>query len=76
MSHLSDLIEELCPEGVKNFEKIGDFLEYEQPAKYIVKDTNYLDEYEIPVLIVGQTFILGYTNETDGYIQRQKITQL
>ncbi len=66
MSHLSELMEEHCPTGVETFEKIGDFLEYEQPTKYLVKDTNYSDEYETPVLTAGQTFILGYTNETEG----------
>ena len=72
MSHLQDLIEELCPEGVETFEKIGDFLEYEQPTSYIVKDTNYSDEYETPVLTAGQTFILGYTDETEGIYPASK----
>ncbi len=72
MSHLSELIEELCPNGVETFEKIGDFLEYEQPTKYLVKDTNYSDEYETPVLTAGQTFILGYTNETEGIYPASK----
>ena len=46
--------------------KIGDILEYEQPAPYIVKNTEYSDNYETPVLTPGKTFILGYTNEKDG----------
>ena len=46
--------------------KLGDLLEYEQPTKYIVKSTDYDDSYSIPVLTAGQSFILGYTNETQG----------
>lgn len=46
--------------------KLGDFLQYEQPTKYIVDDTEYNDNYEIPVLTAGKSFILGYTNETEG----------
>ena len=45
---------------------LGDILEYEQPAKYIVESTEYSDDYSIPVLTPGKTFILGFTNEKDG----------
>ena len=45
---------------------LGTFLEYEQPTKYIVSDTNYKSSYKIPVLTAGKSFILGYTNETDN----------
>ena len=41
-------------------------LEYEQPQKYIVATENYSDEYTTPVLTAGKSFILGYTDETDG----------
>ena len=56
---------EKLPAGwvVTNFET---FLEYEQPTKYIVSDTNYKSSYKIPVLTAGKSFILGYTNETDN----------
>ena len=43
-----------------------DLLDYQQPTKYIVKSTEYNDEYETPVLTAGKSFIKGYTNETDG----------
>ncbi len=43
-----------------------DVFEYIQPSKYIVKNTEYSDDFKIPVLTAGKTFILGYTNETDG----------
>lgn len=65
MSKLHELIQRLCPNGVK-FNKLGDLLDYEQPTKYLVKSTNYNDSYPTPVLTAGQTFILGYTNEKTG----------
>lgn len=46
--------------------KLGDILSYEQPTKYIVKSSDYNDEFKIPVLTAGQSFILGYTNESFG----------
>ena len=46
--------------------RLGDVLEYEQPTKYIVESTNYDDNYITPVLTAGQSFILGYTNETSN----------
>lgn len=48
------------------FIKLGDLLAYEQPTKYLVSNTNYSDDYEVPVLTAGKTFILGYTNEIEG----------
>ena len=41
-------------------------LDYEQPQAYIVNSTDYSDEYETPVLTAGKSFIIGYTNETNG----------
>ena len=38
-------------------------LEYEQPTKYLVQSTDYI-ESGTPVLTAGKTFILGYTAET------------
>ena len=64
MSKIDDMIKKLCPDGVE-FVKLGDCLDYEQPTKYIVKCKDYI-ESGLPVLTAGQTFILGYTNETDG----------
>lgn len=49
--------------------KLGDLLDYEQPTKYLVDDTNYDDSFKIPVLTAGKTFILGYSNETHGIFQ-------
>ncbi|TLE02032.1 restriction endonuclease subunit S [Helicobacter japonicus] len=52
----------------KNWEvkTLGECLTYEQPTKYIVKNTQYSDEYEIPVLTAGKSFLLGYTNDTEN----------
>ena len=46
--------------------KLGDVLDYEQPTKYIVSSDLYDDNFTTPVLTAGKTFILGYTDETDG----------
>ena len=46
--------------------ELGELLEYEQPTKYAVESTKYDDKYSTPVLTAGKSFILGYTNETDG----------
>ena len=43
--------------------------DYEQPTAYLVRSTNYSDQYATPVLTAGKTFILGYTNETTGIYQ-------
>lgn len=45
---------------------LGDVLDYEQPTKYLISSTQYSDSYSTPVLTAGKTFILGYTNETNG----------
>ena len=39
---------------------------YEQPTPYILKSTDYKDSYPTPVLTAGESFIIGYTNETNG----------
>src|SRR5699024_8062516 len=49
--------------------KLGNLLAYEQPTKYLVKQADYDDTFEVPVLTAGKTFILGYTDETDGIYQ-------
>ena len=71
MDKLVDLIEGLCPNGVENIE-IEKIAMYEQPTKYIVNSTDYSDEYNIPVLTAGQTFVLGYTNEDFGIFNASK----
>ena len=71
MSKLNELIEELCPNGVE-YKKLDELLEYEQPTKYIVKSTQYDNNYKTPVLTAGQSFILGYTNEERGIYRSSK----
>lgn len=71
MSRLDELIKIQCPKGVP-YLQISDVTKYEQPSKYIVKSTKYDDVYSTPVLTAGQTFILGYTNETEGIYEASK----
>lgn len=54
-------------EGVDiKWESLGDYSNYEQPTNYRVKSKDYSNEFKTPVLTAGKTFILGYTDETDG----------
>ena len=62
---MTNILELLKNEKVE-WKKLGEVIDYEQPTKYIVTNTNYNDDYDIPVLTAGQTFILGYTNEKEG----------
>ena len=62
MSYLDKLLD-----GVEvEWKTLGDYSDYEQPTKYRVKSKFYNDEYETPVLTAGKSFLLGYTNETNG----------
>ena len=56
---------ENVPEGwaVCTLEEIVD---YEQPQAYIVQSTDYKAQYKTPVLTAGKSFIIGYTNESEG----------
>ena len=49
-----------------SWKPLGEVAGYEQPTKYLVKSNNYNDVYPTPVLTAGKTFILGYTDETEG----------
>ena len=62
MSFLEQLLEDVKVE----WKPVGDFANYEQPTKYIVKSTDYKNDYVTPVLTAGQSFILGYTDELEG----------
>lgn len=53
--------------------KLSDLLEYEQPTNYIVKSVEYKDSYKTPVLTANQSFILGYTNETEGIFTKTPV---
>jgi type I restriction enzyme S subunit len=62
MSYLEKLLE-----GVEvEWKPLGGFYDYEQPTAYLVDSKNYDDNFPTPVLTAGKTFILGYTDETEG----------
>lgn len=47
--------------------QIKDILNYEQPTKYLVTNTDYSSDTSlIPVLTANKAFILGYTDESFG----------
>ncbi|HFU3964838.1 TPA: restriction endonuclease subunit S [Streptococcus suis] len=71
MNHIEKMLQDYCPNGVE-WKELGEVLDYEQPTKYIVNSKDYNEEYPIPVLTAGQTFILGYTNETEGVYAASK----
>ena len=52
--------------GEWEVKRLGDLLAYEQPTKYLVADSEYSDDNDVPVLTAGKTFILGYTDEEHG----------
>ena len=53
--------------------KLGEVLDYEQPTKYLVSSTDYKNEYPIPVLTAGKSFLLGNTNEESGIFPKDKL---
>ena len=52
--------------GEWEVKRLGELLAYEQPTKYLVSSNEYSDADDVPVLTAGKTFILGYTNESEG----------
>ena len=50
--------------------RLEDIVDYEQPTQYIVESTEYSNDYKTPVLTPGKSFILGYTNETNGIYEK------
>lgn len=62
MSYLNKLLD-----GVEvEWKPLEEYTDYEQPTKYLVESNNYIDTFKTPVLTAGKTFILGYTDETNG----------
>ena len=45
---------------------LEEIIDYEQPQAYIVQSTDYKSQYKTPVLTAGKSFIIGYTNESEG----------
>ena len=52
--------------------ELREIVDYEQPTKYIVGSTRYDEIHGTPVLTAGQSFILGYTDETAGIYKASK----
>jgi type I restriction enzyme S subunit len=52
--------------GEWEVKRLGELLAYEQPTKYLVRNSEYSDVNDVPVLTAGKTFILGYSYEVDG----------
>ena len=71
MSKVEELLAKYNSKRISTI-KLADILDYEQPSKYIVSSSEYDDNYDIPVLTAGQTFILGYTDEKDGVYKASK----
>lgn len=59
-------LERLLDGETVEWKTLGEVCDYEQPTAYLVRSTDYSDQFPIPVLTAGKTFILGYTNETTG----------
>jgi Restriction endonuclease S subunits len=66
MSSSGNFMEKLLDGAQVEWLLLGDVTQYEQPSKYLVESKNYSDEFHVPVLTAGKTFILGYTDETKG----------
>ena len=45
---------------------LRDLLSYERPDRYIVRDSEYSERGDTPVLTANKSFVLGYTAETSG----------
>jgi len=45
--------------------QLSEVLDYERPDRYIVNDTNYVND-GIPVLTANKSFVIGYTRETEN----------
>ena len=72
LKQIDKLINDLKNNTEVEYIPLGTVLDYIQPGPYIVKSTEYNDNYKYPVLTAGLTFILGYTNEEDGHYMASK----
>jgi len=53
--------------------QIKELLNYEQPTKYLVTNTDYSSDLSLtPVLTANKAFILGYTNEVFGVYNKNE----
>jgi type I restriction enzyme S subunit len=51
--------------------ELCDALSYQQPTPFLVKSTEYSDDFRTPVLTAGKSFLLGYTDETFGIYEER-----
>ena len=61
-----NFVEKLLQGAEVEWKPLGEVADYEQPTKYLVETSNYSHVFETPVLTAGKTFILGFTDETEG----------
>ena len=54
------------------WKKLEKCIDYEQPTPYLVKNAEYDDSYDTPVLTAGQSLLLGYTDEKNGIYKASK----
>ena len=55
------------------FVEIRNILDYEQPNKYLVTNTEYSSDNSLtPVLTANKAFVLGYTNENYGIYNKKE----
>lgn len=52
---------------------LSHLLSYEQPGPFLVRTTRQLEMGRTPVLTAGKTFVLGYTNETEGVYRNHPV---
>ena len=55
--------------GEWKVKRLGELLTYERPDRYIVRNNEYSQEADMPVLTANKSFVLGYTNESFGIFQ-------
>jgi len=55
--------------GEWEMQRLGDLLNYERPDRYIVHNTEYTQDGNVPVLTANKSFVLGFTNESFGIFQ-------
>ena len=52
--------------------KVEDIIDYERPDKYIVKSDIYCG-FGVPVLTANKSFILGFTDESEGVSTKGRV---
>ena len=66
------IFQQICNDGNK-FVEIRNILDYEQPNKYLVTNTEYSSDNSLtPVLTANKAFVLGYTNENYGIYNKKE----